>query len=149
LDAELLPRINATLNGISTLLLVAGFLLIRKKQHRAHAAVMVTALIVSAAFLVGYLVHKFYYPDIRLRERFPNLPEAWAIFYWFVVLIPHLVLAIAMLPMIFMAVWHAARQDFVRHKWWTRFTIWIWLYVSVTGVLIYALLYHVFPRLSA
>jgi len=146
---ESLPMLNATLNGVATLLIVAAFIAIKAKRYRTHGTLMCSAFVVSSVFLVGYLVHKAYHPDIRLRERFPGLPETWAYFYWFVILIPHLILAIAMLPMIYMAFMRAFQRKWELHKWWTRFTIWVWLYVSVTGVLIYYLLYHLFPAMTS
>jgi uncharacterized membrane protein YozB (DUF420 family) len=145
MTAESLPAINATLNGCSAILLTVGYVLIRRRQMRAHGMVMLAATISSALFLAGYLVHKFYYPDIRLSTRFPNLSNAWRYTYWFAILIPHLVLAVVMLPFIALGLWHAAHRQFDRHKRVNRITIWMWLYVSVTGVIIYFLLYHVFP----
>jgi putative membrane protein len=145
---EQLPALNATLNGLSFLLLCTGFVLIRQGKWRAHGFTMVAALLSSALFLVGYLVHKVYYPDIRISTRFPNLSTAWKYTYWFVILIPHLILAIVMLPFIAKGVWHAYKREWAKHRAVNRFTIWIWLYVSLTGVLIYYLLYHLFPRLN-
>lgn len=145
---ENLPAINATLNGLSFLLLCAGFVLIRRNQWKAHGIVMVCALVSSAVFLCGYLLHKVYYPDIRISTRFPNLSDAWKYTYWFAILIPHLILAVVMLPFIGLGVWHAYQRQWLKHKRVNRFTIWIWLYVSLTGVLIYYLLYHLFPALN-
>ena len=144
-----LPALNATLNGISTLLLLSGFVLVKRKQWRAHGIVMLAATTSSTLFLVGYLVHKFFHQDMQIATRFPNLSNGWRYFYWFVILIPHLVLAVAMLPFIYLGLYHAARRQFDRHKRVNRVTIWMWLYVSVTGVVIYYLLYHLFPRLNA
>jgi uncharacterized membrane protein YozB (DUF420 family) len=146
---DLLPTINATLNSLATILLCAGFILIKQKQYRAHGIVMTSAFVTSAVFLVFYLLHKFYRPNFEVRARFPNLADAWVYFYWFVVLIPHLILAVAMLPFIGMAFWHAYNRAWEKHKRITRWLVWVWLYVSVTGVLIYALLYHLFPALNA
>jgi putative membrane protein len=145
---DLLPTINASLNALATVLLCVGFVLIRRKQYRAHGIVMSSAFAVSAIFLVCYLIHKFYKPDIRLRERFPDLPAAWAYFYWFVVLLPHLVLAVAMLPFIGLAFWHASKRAWDKHRRITRWLVWVWLYVSVTGVVIYLLLYQLFPAIG-
>jgi len=145
---ESLPALNATLNSIATVLIASAFVAIKAKKYRLHGTLMVSAFVVSSAFLVGYLIHKAHYPDIRLRERFPGLPDTYAYVYWFLILIPHLILAIAMLPMIAMSFRRAFQRDWERHKWWTRFTVWVWLYVSVTGVLIYYLLYHLFPSMT-
>ena len=149
MTAETLPAVNAFFNGLSTLLLVTGFILITYDKWRAHGIVMLGAVVSSSLFLVGYLVHKWYFPDIRLSTRFPNLSDAWKYTYWFAILIPHLILAVAMLPFIGLGLWHAYQRNWVAHRRINRFTIWIWLYVSVTGVLIYWLLYHLFPTLNA
>lgn len=145
---ESLPAINATFNGISFLLLCTGFVLIKQGKWRAHGMTMAAALVSSSLFLVGYLVHKVYYPDIRISTRFPNLGAGWKYTYWFVILIPHLILAVVMLPFIAKGLWHAYRREWVKHRNTNRYTIWIWLYVSLTGVLIYYLLYHLFPALG-
>ena len=146
---EHLPAINATLNGISFLLLVTGFILIKQKKWKAHGITMIAAVISSSLFLVGYLVHKFFHYNIRLSTRFPNLSDAWKYTYGFVILIPHLILEVVMLPFIYLGLYRAYKRDWLRHKAVNRFTIWIWLYVSLTGVLIYYLLYHLFPALNA
>lgn len=145
---EKLPAINATLNGLSFILLCTGFVLIKQKKWKAHGITMVAALVSSGVFLVGYLLHKVYYPDIRISTRFPNLSDAWKYTYWFAILIPHLILAIAMLPFIGIGLYHAYKRQWMQHRRVNRFTIWIWLYVSLTGVLIYYLLYHLFPALN-
>lgn len=143
-----LPAINASLNGLTTILLIVGFVLIRRGKWRAHGIMMLSATFVSTLFLVGYVVHKLFHYDIRLSQRFPNLGSGWRYTYWFVILIPHLVLAVVMLPFIAKGLWHAYRREWRAHRLTNRWTIWIWLYVSVTGVLIYYLLYHLFPRLN-
>jgi uncharacterized membrane protein YozB (DUF420 family) len=147
---ETLPAINATFNGISFILLCTGFVLIRQGKWRAHGMTMAAALVSSSLFLIGYVTHKVILrqEDIRLGERFPNLSETWRFIYFFIILIPHLILAIVMLPFIAKGVWHAYKREWKQHKAINRVTIWIWLYVSLTGVLIYYLLYHLFPRLN-
>lgn len=145
---ESLPAINATFNGISFILLCVGFVLIKQNKWRAHGLLMSAALVSSTLFLVGYLVHKAFYPDIRITTRFPNLSVAWRYTYWFAILIPHLILAVVMLPFIIKGLYHAYRREWAKHRAVNRFTIWIWLYVSLTGVLIYYLLYHLFPAMN-
>jgi uncharacterized membrane protein YozB (DUF420 family) len=149
IDAQTLPAINATLNSLSTILLIVGYVLIRRGKWREHGYVMAAALVSSAVFLVGYLAHKAMYPNFSIVERFPNLAAGWRYFYWFAVLIPHLILAVGMLPFIGLGLWHAYKRDWARHRRINRWTLPIWLYVSVTGVLIYWLLYHLFPTLNA
>ena len=104
--------------------------------------------ITSALFLACYILHKAFRHDLQITTRFPNLSNAWRYTYWFAILIPHLILAIVMLPFIVKGLWHASRREWRAHRLTNRWTIWIWLYVSVTGVLIYYLLYHLFPRLN-
>lgn len=149
MTAETLPTLNAILNGISTILLVVGFVLIRRGRRDAHRNVMIAAVAVSAVFLISYLTHKAIYPDLKITSRFPNLPAAWRYFYWFVILIPHLILAVGMLPLIYLAIRRAMAKQFEKHKAVTKYLIWIWLYVSVTGVVIYGMLYHLFPAIDA
>lgn len=151
IDAQTLPAINATLNGLSTILLIVGFVLIKQGKWRQHGYVMAAALVSSAVFLAGYLTHKYIlrYEDVRISARFPNLGSGWRSFYYFVVLIPHLILAVGMLPFIGLGLWHAYKRDWAKHRRINRWTLPIWLYVSVTGVLIYWLLYHLFPTLNA
>jgi len=146
---ETLPTVNAVLNSLATVLLVAGYVQIRRGNRRAHGYTMLAAFVVSSLFLCFYLLHKYYHRDLRLAERFPDLPAWMAYVYWFAILIPHLILAMAMLPLIGLALWHAYRRQWRRHTRVTRKLIWIWLYVSVTGVLIYGLLYHLFPAVNA
>lgn len=149
--ADNLPAINACFNGLSFILLVTGFVLIRQKRWKAHGITMLGALVSSSLFLIGYIVHKVVlrHGDIRLGERFPDLPEAWRFVYFFLILLPHLVLAVVMLPFIALGLYRAYRRDWIRHRRINRVTIWIWLYVSLTGVLIYYLLYHLFPSMQA
>jgi putative membrane protein len=143
-----LPAVNASLNGLATLLLIVGYVLIKQQKRAAHGVVMSLAFVTSSVFLGFYLLHKAYKPDIRLAERFPNLPDWMAYVYWFVILIPHLLLAMIMLPMIFIGFWHAYKKNWPAHRRINRWTWPIWLYVSITGVLIYWLLYHYFPAIS-
>lgn len=143
-----LPAINAALNGITTILLIVGFVLIKRGKWKAHGIVMLSATFVSALFLLGYLVHKAFHHEMRVAVRFPHLSVAWQNVYLYLILFPHLILAIVMLPFIGKGLWHASRREWRRHRLTNRWTIWIWLYVSVSGVLIYYLLYHLFPQLN-
>jgi uncharacterized membrane protein YozB (DUF420 family) len=148
MTAETLPFINALLNGTATVLLVAGLILVRKGNWRAHGYVMAAALTVSAAFLACYLSHKAMFGDRAINRFYPDIPQAWKYIYWFVILLPHLILAVGMLPFIGIGLWAAYRRQWERHRRINRTTIWVWLYVSVTGVIIYLLLYQYFPHLQ-
>ena len=141
MNLDFFPPLNATLNGIAGLFLVAGFFLVKAGNRRAHAVCMVSALAVSAIFLVSYVTFKTLKRNVH--TSFPEgYPVAEAIYY--PMLISHVILAIGMLPLIFLAVRHAAKGNFDRHRRIVRWAYPIWLYVSVTGVLVYFFLYQWF-----
>jgi uncharacterized membrane protein YozB (DUF420 family) len=139
----LFAAINATLNGTSGVLLVAGYLLILRKQYRAHAALMIAALSTSAVFLVSYV-----YSHYAFGERSSGLQPGPLRTFYFAMLASHVLLAIGMLPPIFMTVFRAWGRQWPRHAKIGQPTFWVWLYVSVTGVMVYYMLYHLFPSLS-
>lgn len=134
---EFLPDINAILNSLSACLLVCGWVCIRRRNVAAHRACMGAALVVSASFLACYLLHHF---NLGGSKPFPGA-GAWRTLY-FAVLIPHVVLAIVMLPPIFLTFRYALRGDFVRHRRLAPWTLAVWLYVSITGVVVYWMLYR-------
>jgi len=134
---ESLPGINACFNAASATCLLAGIFFIRRKNIPFHRASMVSALFFSACFLAGYL---FYHAHAGSRE-FPG--EGWARVIYFLILVPHSILATVMLPMIFFTFKRALAGDLVRHRRLARWTLPIWLYVSVTGVIVYWMLYRV------
>ena len=134
-----LPALNATLNATATTLLVAGLVAIKKGNKRVHIACMVSALVVSAAFLTSYLI--YHYNDPTTRFAHGGLPKL----IYLLILFTHIPLAMVNLPMIIMTVVPALRQRFDRHKRMAKWTYPIWLYVSVTGVLVYLMLYRWYP----
>jgi uncharacterized membrane protein YozB (DUF420 family) len=135
-----LPFINAILNGTSAILLVTGYLCIRNKKVKPHAVMMLSALTSSTAFLICYVIYHLNFPP-----RSIGLPSGALRTGYLVMLATHVTLAIVMLPMIGVTLWHAAHRQFHRHLKIARPTFWVWLYVSVTGVVIYIVLYHVYP----
>ncbi len=141
-----LPPTNATLNGVATVLLVAGWICVRNDRKRAHAGLMIAALIVSAAFLTCYLTYHFalhrHAGDASIR--FTHQGAVVRPLY-FVILITHVILAAVNLPLVLLTVIPAARGRFDRHRRIARWTLPIWLYVSITGVLVYLMLYCWFP----
>jgi uncharacterized membrane protein YozB (DUF420 family) len=139
-DKETFALINASLNAASTLLLVLAWVMIRRKNIRAHATLMLSALATSALFLAFYLTSHYLY-----GSRSVGLGRSALVIAYFVILVPHVLLAMVMLPMILMTLARALRRDFVRHRKLARPTLGIWLYVSVTGVVVYFMLYHVIP----
>jgi len=133
------PPLNATLNGLSAVALLVGFVFIKQGKKVAHRNTMVVALIFSAAFLGCYLTYHYLKGDVH--TTFPEeYPTARKIYY--PMLISHIILAIVNLPMVIITVVLAARQKFETHRKWARWTFPIWLYVCVTGVLVYFMLYQ-------
>ncbi len=130
-----LPSLNAGLNTIAGVLLLLGYIAIKKNQRNVHRGFMVAALLVSAVFLTSYLIYHYHVPS----KKFPELGFIKTIY--FIILIPHIILAAAMVPMILKTFWHAYRQEWEKHKKIARITFPIWMYVSVTGVLVYFMLY--------
>jgi uncharacterized membrane protein YozB (DUF420 family) len=133
-----LPSVNATLNATSAVLLIVGYYHIRQGHQQAHRACMVAAFLVSVLFLVLYLIYHFHAGTTRFTG------QGWIRPVYFALLLSHTILA-ALVP--FLAVLtlsRALRQQFDRHRAIARWTLPIWLYVSVTGVVIYWLLYHVY-----
>jgi uncharacterized membrane protein YozB (DUF420 family) len=132
-----LPTLNASLNAVTATLLVTGWVLIRRGRRSAHRAAMAAALVTSAAFLTSYLVYHAHAGSVR----FPG--QGWVRPLYFTVLISHTVLAAAIVPLVLVTVIRALRHRFDRHRALARWTLPTWLYVSVTGVVIYWLLYRV------
>jgi uncharacterized membrane protein YozB (DUF420 family) len=136
-----LPALNATLNSLSALLLFAGWVFIRRGQKLAHRNCMIAALSTSALFLASYLTYHYLSHTVT---RF--VEPAWFRPIYLGILLTHTVLAVVILPLIAMTVFRAARAQFDRHQRIARWTWPLWLYVSITGVLIYLLLYQIFPQ---
>lgn len=135
-----LPALNAVLNTTSTVLLVVGYVFIRRRRPAAHRNCMLAACATSLAFLVSYLVYHYHVGHTRFVE------PAWFRPIYLTILFTHLVLAIAIVPLVLLTLARALRGQFERHRAVARWTWPLWMYVSVTGVLIYWLLYHQFPQ---
>ena len=136
LDVSSFPTLNALLNATATVLLLCGYACIRRRNVPAHRACMIAALVASALFLVSYLV---YHSQAGSRPYTGTGPVR-AIYFF--ILITHVVLAAVNLPMVLVTVARAARGQFARHRAIARWTYPVWLYVSVTGVLVYLMLYR-------
>lgn len=132
-----LPALNASLNATSALLLLAGYYFIRNRRITAHKTCMVSAFVVSALFLISYL----YYHAHHGSTPFPG--QGWVRPVYFVILITHIILAAAILPLALVTLYRAWQEQFDRHRRIARWTLPLWLYVSVTGVVIYWMLYQV------
>jgi len=132
------PVINATLNGTSGVLLLVGRSLILKGRMAAHRAVMITALITSSLFLTSYLYYHYHVGSVRFQGQGFSRPV------YFAILLSHTILAIVIVPMIIVTMIRALRERFDRHRAIARWTFPLWLYVSITGVIVYFMLYQWF-----
>ena len=131
-----LPTLNAALNATSALFLVTGFVFIRRRQIGAHKACMLSAFAASTLFLISYL---YYHWQVG-ATRFEGV--GWTRPVYFAILISHTILAAAVVPLVLVTLYRAWRERFDRHRAIARWTLPIWLYVSVTGVVVYLMLYH-------
>jgi uncharacterized membrane protein YozB (DUF420 family) len=133
-----LPTLNATLNSIAGVLLLFGYISIKQGKRELHKKLMVAALVASTVFLASYLTYHYHV----LSKKFPDL--GWIKTLYFFILFPHIILAVVMVPMILKTFWHAYREEWEKHKKIAKITFPIWMYVSVTGVIVYFMLYHWF-----
>jgi uncharacterized membrane protein YozB (DUF420 family) len=131
-----LPAVNATLNAIAAVLLTIGFVLIRKGRIDAHRRTMIAAFVTSSLFLVCYIVYHAQVGSVRFTRQGFVRP------LYFTILITHVTLAAAILPLAIITLSRALKARYDRHRAIARWTLPIWLYVSVTGVLVYVLLYQ-------
>ena len=136
-----LPAVNATLNGLSAIFLIAGFVFIKRDNKIAHRNCMITAFGTSVVFLACYLT---YHATVKTVTHFVD--PAWFRPIYLTILLTHTLLAVVIVPLILITLWRAKKQDFSAHKKIARWTWPLWLYVSVTGVVIYLLLYQIFPQ---
>ncbi len=137
-DYSIFPAINATLNGTSAVLLVTAHRMIKRGRIATHRALMLTAVGTSTLFLVSYLYYHAHVGSVRFQGR------GWSRSVYFTILISHTILAASIVPLVTITLTRALRGRFDRHRAVARWTYPIWLYVSVTGVVIYLMLYHLF-----
>ncbi|MDP3920056.1 MAG: DUF420 domain-containing protein [Candidatus Omnitrophota bacterium] len=130
------PAMNAALNVASAFLLILGYVFIRQNAMKAHVLCMVGAFLMSSIFLVSYLFYHYYHGSTGFAG------QGWSRVVYFTLLISHSVLALAIVPMVLLTMWWGIKGQFEKHVRIARITFPIWLYVSVTGVLVYAMLYH-------
>jgi len=135
-----LPHLNACLNGTSAILLFSGYSFIRARNVTAHRACQIAALVVSLLFLASYLTYHYHHGATRFLGVGLVRP------LYFTILTSHTILAIAIVPLVFLSFYRAFRGDFVRHRRIARITLPLWLYVSITGVIVYLMLYHIYPH---
>ncbi|HEV2991398.1 MAG TPA: DUF420 domain-containing protein [Candidatus Angelobacter sp.] len=137
-DYNIFPGINAALNGASAVLIVTARILIHQKRIRLHRAFMIAAVIASSLFLVSYV---YYHLHVR-SVHFPG--QGWARTLYFTILISHTFLAAAVVPLVMTSLIFGLREKFDRHRRISRWTFPVWLYVSVTGVVVYVMLYKIY-----
>lgn len=135
ISVDRLPAVNAALNASSAILLIAGYLLIRARRVTAHKICMGSAFAVSTLFLISYLVYHYHAGSVPYRGT------GWIRPVYFTILISHIILAAVILPLALLTLYRALRAQYDRHVRIARWTLPIWLYVSVTGVAIYWMLY--------
>ncbi|MEK6407160.1 MAG: DUF420 domain-containing protein [Acidobacteriota bacterium] len=141
MSISFLPTFNAILNATTGILIVMGFLFIRRKRIAAHRACMLGAVTTSSLFLISYLVyHVGFGAGVT---RFAG--TGWVRPLYHTILISHTILAVTIVPMVIVTLRRALRGSFDRHRAIARWTFPMWLYVSVTGVIVYLMLYHIYP----
>lgn len=134
-----LPAVNATLNGASAALLVAGYFAVRNKRVALHRSLMLSALATSILFLASYLFYHYHAGTTRFTAT------GWVRPLYFFILLTHTVLAVVIVPLMILTLYRAFGADFARHRRIARLTLPVWLYVSVTGIAVYLMLYQFFP----
>jgi len=134
LDLKILPALNASLNFSTAILLCTGYFFIRRKKIRAHRLCMLTAFGLSAVFFISYLTYH------SLSQPTPFGGQGWIRPVYYFILISHIVLAAAIVPLVLITLTRALRERFDRHRRIARWTFPIWLYVAVTGVVVYLML---------
>ena len=137
-----LPAVNAILNSTSAVLITIGYLFIRQRRITAHRACMVAAFCTSTLFLISYLTYHYYHGSTKFSGQ-----GAIRTLY-FAILLSHTILAAVIVPLVLTTLYRAARGQFVSHARIARWTFPIWLYVSVTGVVVYLMLYKLYPPLQ-
>src|SRR5689334_20362571 len=134
-----LPHLNATLNASSFILLCLGFYFIRHGRVLAHRRCQLSALTASIVFLISYIVYHLHHGTTRFLGQGIARP------IYFTVLTTHTIMAVVIVPFVIVTLRRALRGDFLRHRALARWTLPMWLYVSVTGVIVYLMLYHLYP----
>ncbi len=141
-----LPAVNGSLNGLSAVFLTAGYVFIRKKNVPAHRACMISAFVTSTLFLACYITYHSYRAYVLHVGATKFVNPAWFRPIYLTLLLTHTVLAVTIVPMVLMTLSRALRERFDEHRRIARWTWPLWMYVSVTGVVIYFLLYQIFPQ---
>ena len=141
-----LPAVNASLNGLSAVFLSAGYIFIRRKNQVAHRNCMVAAFVTSVVFLACYLTYHGYLAVVLHQGPTRFLHPQWFRPIYLTILLTHTVLAVVIVPLILVTLYRAKKARFELHKQIARWTCPLWMYVSVTVVIVYFLLYRIFPQ---
>jgi putative membrane protein len=141
-----LPAVNASLNGLSAIFLTLGFIFIKRGNKIAHRNCMISAFCTSILFLICYMVYHSYRYKVLHVGPTQFLEPRWFRPVYLAILLTHTVLAIIIVPLILITLWRAKTERFELHKKIARWTWPLWMYVSVTGVVVYLLLYQIFPQ---
>ena len=141
-----LPVVNASLNGLSAIFLAAGYVFIRRKNQLAHRNCMITAFTTSVLFLICYITYHVYVAYVLHRGPTRFVDPAWFRPIYLAILLTHTILAVVIVPMVLITLSRGLRSKFDQHRKIARWTWPLWMYVSVTGVVIYFLLYQIFPQ---
>jgi putative membrane protein len=134
-----LPTLNAILNSVSAILLTTGYFFIKQKNREAHRRCMIGAFTTSTLFLISYLIYHYNVGSVKFQG------QGAVRTVYLTILLTHTVLAMAIVPLVFVTFARALKGNFDRHRRIARWTLPIWLYVSVTGVVVYLMLYHLYP----
>jgi uncharacterized membrane protein YozB (DUF420 family) len=137
-DYSIFPALNAGLNGASAIMITTGRVLIRRQKVRLHRACMITAVATSSLFLISYLYYHAHVGSVH----FPG--QGWVRPLYFTILISHTLLAATVVPLVVVSLTYAMRRRFDRHRRIARWTYPVWLYVSITGVVVYVMLYQIY-----
>lgn len=139
MSISFLPTLNAILNATSAVFLITGYVFIKRRNIAAHRASMVAAVTCSILFLISYLIYHYHAGATTFKGT------GWVRPLYFTILISHTILAVVNVPFVIITLTRAARGQFARHLKVARWTFPLWLYVSVTGVIVYLMLYHIYP----
>jgi uncharacterized membrane protein YozB (DUF420 family) len=141
-----LPAVYASLNGLSAIFLTFGFIFIRRRNKIAHRNCMISAFVTSILFLTCYVIYHGYRYRVLHIGPTQFLEPKWFRPIYLMILLTHTILAVVIVPLILITLWRAKKERFELHKKIARWTWPLWMYVSVTGVIVYLLLYQIFPQ---
>lgn len=144
MSIDFMPTLNAMLNATSGILITIGYVLIRRRKIAAHRICMIGAVVSSSLFLISYLIYHVGFA--KGVTRFTGTGAArW---FYFTILTSHTILAVIIVPFVIVTLRRALKGQFLKHRLIARWTFPMWLYVSVTGVVVYLMLYHLYPSRS-